>query len=63
MSKCPSCKSGSRKRISSGSLLKNIFRTRIYKCHECKVKYIRVPFLLSSIIIKKGNRKDKKKPQ
>ena len=58
MSKCPSCKSGSKKRISRSSLFKLFFKARIYKCYECKVKYIKTPFLVPSIIIKKGNSKN-----
>ncbi len=54
MSKCPSCDSGFRKRITRNSYLRLLFRAKIYKCHECKVKYIRIPFLSTSIIIKKG---------
>lgn len=54
MSKCPSCKSCHRKRISRSSILKILFKSRIYKCNECKVKYIKVPFFSYSVIIKKG---------
>lgn len=55
MSKCPSCKSGHKKRIARGSFLKVLFNAKIYKCNECKVKYLKIPFLPTSIIIKKGN--------
>lgn len=54
MSKCPSCKSGCKKRISKSSLFKILLVNKIYKCNACKVNYIKIPFLNSSIIIKKG---------
>jgi hypothetical protein len=57
MCKCPSCNSGTRKRLTRSFLLKLIPNSRFYKCYKCKTKFISVPYLFSSIIYKKGTKK------
>jgi hypothetical protein len=54
MSKCPSCNSGTRKRLTRNFLLKLVPNSKFYKCYRCKTKFINAPYFFSSIIYKKG---------
>ncbi len=54
MSKCPSCNSSYRKRLSRNIILKIIPKSKVFKCYHCKTKILTVPYLLTNFIIKKG---------
>lgn len=54
MSKCPSCISNQKKKMFRSLVFKVFIKTKVYKCLECKVKYVKVPFLQAAVIIRKG---------
>ncbi len=56
MSKCPTCSSNYRKRISRNLLLKIVPKAKFYKCYHCKTKFLSVPYLFNEFIVKKGKR-------
>ena len=53
MCKCPSCKSSVRKRLARNFILKLIPNSKYYSCHDCKTKFIKIPFFYRSIAVKK----------
>lgn len=53
MCKCPSCDSSSRRRLERNFILKLVPKAKYYKCYRCKTKFLKVPFILNSFVIKK----------
>ena len=57
MCKCPSCDSSYRKRLERNFLFKLFIpKSKFYKCYRCKSKFLNVPYLSFSLLLKKGNK-------
>lgn len=54
MPKCPSCSSRFRKRLSRSFLLKLIPKAKLYSCHDCKSRFVKVPYFFNAIVLKKS---------
>ncbi len=54
MSKCPSCNSNYSKRSTRNFFQRIIPKSKVFKCFHCKTKVLRIPYLFSEFIIKKG---------
>ncbi len=53
MCKCPTCNSGSRKRLPRNLFFKLIPKAKAYKCYRCKTKYLYIPYVGFSFVIQK----------
>ncbi len=53
MPKCPSCKSSFRKRLARNFVLRLIPNSKLYSCHSCKTRFIKVPYFFKSIVVKR----------
>jgi hypothetical protein len=60
MPKCPSCNSSYRKRLARGLVLRLIPNSKFYSCHNCKTRFLKVPYFFKAIVLKKFKENDDK---